>query len=317
MIILKFGGSSVGSSDKIINVINIIVKSIEKNKKIAVVFSAFQGITDELITVSELASTGNNKYNELFKNIEKRHLSAAKELISIKRQSNILANIKLHLNELEDVIHGVYLVKELSPRTLDFILSFGERLSAYIISSALIDKGISCEFLDSRELVRTDNNFGNAKVDFEITTKQIKEYFKTHSKLQVITGFIGTTINNETTTLGRGGSDYTAAIFGAALDVSEIQIWTDVDGVMTADPRKVKNAFSLPHITYEEAMELSHFGAKVIHPPTIQPAFSKKIPILIKNTFNPDFIGTVISNKANSNKFTIKGLSSIDNISHY
>ena len=315
MIILKFGGSSVGSSDKIINVINIIVKSIEKNKKIAVVFSAFQGITDELITVSELASTGNNKYNELFKNIEKRHLSAAKELISIKRQSNILANIKLHLNELEDVIHGVYLVKELSPRTLDFILSFGERLSAYIISSALIDKGISCEFLDSRELVRTDNNFGNAKVDFEITTKQIKEYFKTHSKLQVITGFIGTTINNETTTLGRGGSDYTAAIFGAALDVSEIQIWTDVDGVMTADPRKVKNAFSLPHITYEEAMELSHFGAKVIHPPTIQPAFSKKIPILIKNTFNPDFIGTVISNKANSNKFTIKGLSSIDNIS--
>jgi bifunctional aspartokinase / homoserine dehydrogenase 1 len=315
MKILKFGGSSVGSSEKIRNVLDIISETLKKNKKIAVVFSAFQGITDELIQISMLASTGNNKYHELFKNLEQRHLSTAKDLISVKKQSNILANIKLNINELDDVIHGVYLVKELSPRTLDFILSFGERLSAYIISNALIDKGIANEFLDSRKLVRTDNNFGNSKVDFEITIKQIKNYFKKHSQLQVITGFIGSTVNNETTTLGRGGSDYTAAIFGAALNVSEIQIWTDVDGVMTADPRKVKNAFSLPHITYEEAMELSHFGAKVIHPPTIQPAFNKKIPIIIKNTFNPDFNGTTISNKSNSNKFTIKGLSSIDNIS--
>ena len=315
MKILKFGGSSVGSSEKIINVINIITSTLKKEKKIAVVFSAFQGITDELIKISELASTGNNKYLELFKALEHRHISTAKDLISIKKQSNILANIKLNLNELEDVIHGVYLVKELSPRTLDFILSFGERLSAYIITSALNDKGISSEYLDSRKLVRTDNNFGNSKVDFEVTIKQIKNYFRSHKQLQVITGFIGTTIHNETTTLGRGGSDYTAAIFGAALNVSEIQIWTDVDGVMTADPRKVKNAFSLPHITYEEAMELSHFGAKVIHPPTIQPAFSKKIPIVIKNTFNPDFDGTIINNKSNSSKFTIKGLSSIDNIS--
>ena len=314
MKILKFGGSSVGSSEKIKNVIDIIASIINKRNKIAVVFSAFQGVTDELIKISKLASTGNNKYQELFKSLEQRHLSVAKDLISVKKQSNILANIKLSLNELEDVIHGVFLVKELSPRTLDFILSFGERLSAYIISKALTDRGISSEFLDSRELVRTDNNFGNAKVDFEITTKQIKDYFKSHNKLQVITGFIGSTINNETATLGRGGSDFTAAIFGAALNVSEIQIWTDVDGVMTADPRKVKNAFSLLHITYEEAMELSHFGAKVIHPPTIQPAFSKKIPILIKNSFNPEFAGTLISNKSNSNRFTIKGLSSIDNI---
>jgi len=315
MKILKFGGSSVGSSEKIINVINIISSVLRKDKKIVVILSAFQGITDELIKISELASIGNNKYQELFKDLDHRHILAAKDLISIKKQSNILANIKLSLNELEDVIHGVYLVKELSPRTLDFILSFGERLSAYIIANALSDKGIPSEYLDSRKLVRTDNNFGNAKVDFEITTKQIKDYFKSHNQLQVITGFIGTTVNNETTTLGRGGSDYTAAIFGAALNASEIQIWTDVDGVMTADPRKVKNAFSLPHITYEEAMELSHFGAKVIHPPTIQPAFSKKIPIVIKNTFNPEFSGTIINNKPNSSKFTIKGLSSIDNIS--
>ncbi|MGA9293346.1 MAG: bifunctional aspartate kinase/homoserine dehydrogenase I [Ignavibacteriaceae bacterium] len=314
MKILKFGGSSVGSSEKIKNVIEIINSIIKKKNKISVVFSAFQGVTDELIRISKLASTGNNKYQELFKNLEHRHLSTTKELISVKKQSNILANIKLSLNELEDVIHGVFLVKELSPRTLDFILSFGERLSAYIIANALHDKGIPSEYLDSRELVRTDNNFGNAKVEFELTTKRIKNYFRSHKKLQVITGFIGSTINNETTTLGRGGSDYTAAIFGAALNVSEIQIWTDVDGVMTADPRKVKNAFSLPHITYEEAMELSHFGAKVIHPPTIQPAFSRKIPIVIKNTFNPGFTGTLITNQPNSQKFTIKGLSSIDNI---
>ena len=314
MKILKFGGSSVGSSEKIKNVIQIINSTIKKKIKIAVVFSAFQGITDELIKISKLASAGNNKYQELFENLEQRHISTAKNLISVKKQSNILANIKLNLNELEEVIHGVFLVKELSPRTLDFILSFGERLSAYIIANALHDRGIPTEYLDSRGLVKTDNSFSNAKVDFEQTTKQIKNYFRVHEKLQIITGFIGSTVNNETTTLGRGGSDYTAAIFGAALNVSEIQIWTDVDGVMTADPRKVKNAFSLPHITYEEAMELSHFGAKVIHPPTIQPAFSRKIPIVIKNTFNPGFAGTLITNKPNSHKFAIKGLSSIDNI---
>ncbi|MEJ2614948.1 MAG: bifunctional aspartate kinase/homoserine dehydrogenase I [Ignavibacteriaceae bacterium] len=314
MKILKFGGSSVGSSEKIKNVIDIITSTTKKKVKTAVVFSAFQGITDELIRISKLASTGNNKYQEFFNNLEQRHLSIAKDLIAVKKQSNILANIKLNLNELEEVIHGVFLVKELSPRTLDFILSFGERLSAYIIANALHDRGIPTEYLDSRELVKTDNSFGNAKVDFEQTTKQIKDYFRSHKRLQIITGFIGSTVNNETTTLGRGGSDYTAAIFGAALNASEIQIWTDVDGVMTADPRKVKNAFSLPHITYEEAMELSHFGAKVIHPPTIQPAFSRKIPIVIKNTFNPEFAGTLITNKPNSNKFTIKGLSSIDNI---
>ena len=314
MKVLKFGGSSVGSSEKIINVIKIISSLLEKNKNLAIVFSAFQGVTDELIKISELAANGESTYQELFTNLEHRHISVAKELISIKKQSSILANIKLSLNELEDVIHGVYLVKELSPRTLDFILSFGERLSAFTIASALMDREILCEYLDTRELIKTDNGFGNAKVDFELTSKNIKNHFKKHGQLQVVTGFIGSTINNEATTLGRGGSDYTAAIIGAALNSTEIQIWTDVDGVMTADPRKVRNAFSLPHITYEEAMELSHFGAKVIHPPTIQPAFSKKIPITIKNTFNPDFAGTRINNKPNSSIFSVKGLSSIDTI---
>jgi len=315
MKVLKFGGSSVGNPERIKNVIEIIKRSIHSNKKIAVIFSALQGITDELIKISNLAASGNGDYFELYKLLEKKHLQIAKDLLDVKTQSNSLANIKLSLNELEDVLHGIYLVKELSPRTLDFILSFGERLSSYIISQALKDNGIDCEFLDSRQLIKTDENFGAAKVDFEVTNKNITKYFNAHKKFQVITGFIASTKSNETTTLGRGGSDYTASIFASALNAKEIEIWTDVDGVLTADPKKVKKAFSLKYLTYEEAMELSHFGAKVIHPPTMQPALDKKIPIRIKNTFNPSFEGTVINGKSEANDYLIKGISSIDNIS--
>src|SRR5690606_3052534 len=217
--------------------------------------------------------------------------------------SRILANLKLNLNELEDVLHGVYLVKELSLRTLDFIMSFGERFSAYIISEAMKDKNIDCAYLDSRIVIKTDENFGSTTVDFDLTNDAIKRHYINNNSLQVITGFIGSTVNDETTTLGRGGSDYSASIFAAALNADEIEIWTDVDGVLTADPRKVKKAFSIPDLTYEEAMELSHFGAKVIHPPTMQPALNKKIPIRIKNTFNPEFNGSLVSNKSRSNNF--------------
>ncbi len=314
MKILKFGGSSVGNPGRIKKVIEIIQNSAAENKKIAAVFSAFQGVTDQLINISKLASNGNSSYEEILKEIEKRHIAAAKELIDVKRQSSILASLKMNLNELDDVVHGVFLVKEISPRTLDFIMSFGERMSAYLIAEALKDKGTDAEFLDSRKLVKTDDNFGSARINFEATNKNISSYFKSNNKTQIITGFIGTTLNNETTTIGRGGSDYTASIFGAALNVDEIQIWTDVDGVLTANPTKVKKAFSLESITYEEAMELSHFGAKVIHPPTMQPAMNKKIPIRIKNTFSPDFAGTVIQEKNPEQSFAIKGISSIDNI---
>lgn len=315
MKILKFGGSSVGNAARIKGVISIIRSSIKQNKDISVVFSAFQGITDLLIKMSNLASQGKLEYLDVFKEIETRHIKTIQELIEIKNQSGIIASIKMSLNELEDVTNGVYLVKELSPRTLDFIMSFGERLSCFIINQALIDANIKSEFLDSRQVIKTDNNFGSARVDFNLTNKNIKEYFKAHTKLQVITGFIGSTKNSETTTLGRGGSDYSASIFGAALEVEEIEIWTDVDGVMTADPKKVKNAFALDTVTYEEAMELSHFGAKVIHPPTMHPALAKHIPIRIKNTFNPEFKGTVISSKTQHNEYDVKGISSIDDIS--
>ena len=232
----------------------------------AVVFSAFGGVTDTLIQISKLALEGNLEYKTRMAELEKRHLDAVRELINIQRQSSILAQVKFMMNELEDVLHGVYLVKERTPRTLDYVMSFGERLSAYIISEALKDRGHAAEFLDARKVIRTDNHFGYAKVDFETTNKLIKDYFKHHPDVQIITGFVATSESGETTTLGRSGSDYTAAIFAGALHATDLEIWTDVDGMMTADPRKVKKAFTVPEMSYEEAMELSHFGAKVIFP---------------------------------------------------
>jgi aspartokinase/homoserine dehydrogenase 1 len=205
-------------------------------------------------------------------------------------------------------------VKERTPRTLDYIMSFGERLSAYIIAQAFKDKGIPAEFLDARSVIRTDNNFGYAKVDFETTNKLIRDHFKNHQDLQIITGFVGTSESGETTTLGRSGSDYTAAIFAGALHATDLEIWTDVDGMMTADPRLVKKAFTVPQMSYEEAMELSHFGAKVIFPATMQPAMVNQIPIWIKNTFNPTFGGTVIHAESTNGKM-IKGISSMNGVS--
>lgn len=312
MKVLKFGGSSVASPARIRAVIEIIKPYL--SGEVAVVFSAFGGVTDELLEISKLALDGNAQYSQKADQLEKRHLEAVRELISIQKQSAILAQVKIKMNELEDVLHGVYLVKERTPRTLDYIMSFGERLSAFIIAEAIKDQGIAAEYLDARTLILTDNQFGHAKVDFEVTNKRISEHFGQRRPLQVITGFIGTADTGETTTLGRSGSDYTAAIFAAALQASDLEIWTDVDGMMTADPRLVKKAFTVPEMSYEEAMELSHFGAKVIFPATMQPAMINKIPIWIKNTFNPTFRGTVIHAQSTNGKL-IKGTSSLNGVS--
>ncbi|MFA6598444.1 MAG: bifunctional aspartate kinase/homoserine dehydrogenase I [Ignavibacteriaceae bacterium] len=315
MKILKFGGSSVASAERIKNVIEIIKTSLKKEKDLAVVFSAYQTVTDKLIVISHLAAEGNVSYLDNLKELENKHLTIAKELVSVSKQSGVIANIKFQLNELDDILHGVFLIKELSPKTLDYILSFGERLSAYTISESLKDRKIKNDFLDTRSIIKTDTQFGNARVIYDLTNKNIQKYFSTNKKLQIVTGFISSTIENETTTLGRGGSDFTASILGAALNAKEIEIWTDVDGVLTADPKKVKNAFPVKHLTFDEAMELSHFGAKVIYPPTMQPAHAKGIPLRIKNTFNPSAEGTLISKKKVANDFLIKGISSIDAIS--
>ncbi|MFA5805774.1 MAG: bifunctional aspartate kinase/homoserine dehydrogenase I [Melioribacteraceae bacterium] len=314
MKVLKFGGSSVGTPERISGVIDILKEYQAEGKKYAVVFSAFQGVTDSLILISNKAVARDETYLEDLEQLERIHYNSVEYLVSGNLKIASKKNVYDLLEELKEIVHGVFLVKELTLRSLDYIMSFGERLSCTIISEVMNCKGIKAEYLDSRLIIKTDDSFGNAKVNFDITNKNIEDYFSSHKKIQIITGFIGTTEKNETVTLGRGGSDYTASIFGAALNVEEIEIWTDVDGILTADPRKVLDSFSLNSVTYEEAMEMSHFGAKVIHPPTMKPALIKKIPIRIKNTFNPAFSGTVITEKEETGIFSVKGISSIDHI---
>lgn len=315
MIILKFGGSSVGNVDRINQVIQILIQYyVKKKKNFSVVFSAFQGVTDKLIEIGNAAFDRKSDYKEEFNKLYQKHIDIAKGL-NPNKNVVLLEKINLLSTELEEILHGVFLVKELTTRTLDYILSFGERFSNTIISETLFNRNINCEYLDASLLIKTDSDFGNARVNFSITNKNISDYFKKKKIPQIITGFIGSTANYEITTLGRGGSDYTASIFGAALNASAIEIWTDVDGILTADPRKVKDAFPLKSVSYEEAMELSHFGAKVIYPPTMLPALQKKIKIIIKNTFNPTFCGTEIVNRNSNDSFAIKGISSIDDIS--
>ena len=313
MIVLKFGGTSVASATRIEGLAAIIQNIRKKHQRLGVVVSAFGGVTDELIKMSRLAAKQDEEYISVFNAIRERHQTAVREL-GLSRDKALHDFLEETFSELHDILHGVYLVRELSARTLDFLSGHGEVLSAKIIAHYFKSKKISAEFLDARTVIRTDENFGSARVDFNTTNKNIRNHFSKSKSVEIITGFVASTAKNEMTTLGRGGSDYTAAIFGAALDAKEIQIWTDVDGVMTADPRKVKKAFSIATMTYVEAMEMSHFGAKVIHPPTIQPALDKKIPLLIKNTFKPEHPGTFISTKTSDPAFLIKGISSIDKI---
>ncbi len=212
------------------------------------------------------------------------------------------------------MLHGVLFTRELTPRTLDYVMSFGEILCSFIVAEAFRAQGVPAIFSDSRQLIKADETFGAGHVRYDITFHQIRNYFRKHPGFHVVPGFVASTTDNDTITLGRGGADFSASIYGAALSAGEIEIWTDVDGVMTADPRKVEKAFSIPRMTYAEAMEMSHFGARVIHPPTMQPALMHKIPIRIRNTFNPAFAGTVIGKDAGGNGFPIKGISSIDDI---
>ncbi|GAB3163712.1 bifunctional aspartate kinase/homoserine dehydrogenase I [Telluribacter humicola] len=314
MKVLKFGGTSVGTVDSIKQVISILEDNLAQGERIAVVFSAMGGVTNRLIEIGRMAAAGNGEYLDLMKAVEERHFTTIRGLIGVKSQSSTFATVKGLVNELEDLLRGVYLIRELTPRTLDLIMSFGERLSTTIITEALKHRGVAAEYCDARLMVRTNAYFGMAEVDFATTDRLILEHFAKSSALQCITGFVSSTADGITTTLGRGGSDYTASIFGAALDAEVIEIWTDVDGMMTADPRKVPNAFTIPSISYAEAMELSHFGAKVIYPPSLQPAFAKNIPLKVLNTFNRDFEGTLVSRTANSKDYAyaITGISSID-----
>ncbi len=315
MKVLKFGGSSVGNAENIEKVVNIVVKASETDV-CAVVLSAMQSTTDALITVGKLAEKGDDDFRRKIKEIENRHLTATRTLLAENTPDGIFDFIENRINELKNICEGVYLLRELSPRTLDRIVSFGEILSTKIFAAKLNSLKVENVWTDSRGLIRTDSNFNNAAVDFVQTNAQIKEYFhKSNAKLHVTQGFIASDANNITTTLGRGGSDYTGAILAAATDAEVLEIWTDVSGMMTADPRIVRNVRQIPRISYREAMELSHFGAKVIYPPTIQPILQKNIPILIKNTFAPDDFGTLITTETLDEKEIIRGITSIDKIS--
>ncbi len=314
MKVLKFGGTSVQSSE-MIRKVGAIVQAAKAEDSVAVVVSAFSGITDQLEKVSTLASEGDENYHQVKQEIEKRHLQCVSELLPVQNQSGVLASVKMLLNELDDVLQGLFLLKELTPKSRDFVMSFGERFSSYIVAAYFNSIGLDAQLADSRTLILTDSSFGNALVNFEVTYQRIQEYFKQNQQLVVIPGFIGATAAKETSTLGRGGSDYTASIFAAALGASVLEIWTDVDGMMTADPRKVKSTIPLKQLSYIEALELSHFGAKVLYPPSVQPVLAKDIPLKIKNTFRPEAEGTLISRQSEENGSPIKGISSIDSVS--
>ncbi|MCY7350312.1 MAG: bifunctional aspartate kinase/homoserine dehydrogenase I [Cytophagaceae bacterium] len=314
MNVLKFGGSSVGSVASIRAVVGIIRDRVDRQQPITVVFSAMGGFTNQLLDMGQRAAGGDESYRDVLKLASDRHLDIVREFIEPRTRGAVMASIMTLFNELEDVLRGVFLIREFSFRTSDLMVSFGERFSTTLIYEILRAQGVDCQYLDARKVIKTDANFGMAEVNYELTNRLIQEHFARHRSLQLITGFIASTERDETTTLGRGGSDYTASIVGAALNASEIEIWTDVDGMMTADPRKVRNAFTIPTITYAEAMELTHFGAKVIYPPSLQPAFARNIPIRVLNTFNTDFAGTVVSRAAQPSEYTITGISSIDSL---
>src|SRR5436190_3145021 len=261
------------------------------------------------------AEKADEGYKDILQLLEKKHLDAARILLPVTHQSSCLSMIKQHFNELEEICNSVFYLQELSLRTRDKLLSYGELFSSQIVTAAFVAKGISAKWIDCQQLIKTNSDFGNAAVNFSSTNENIHELIKqSGEKLFIAPGFIASDARNITTTLGRGGSDYTAAIFAAAVNASSLEIWTDVSGMMTADPRWVANARIISSISYQEAMELSHFGAKVIYPPTIQPVLSKNIPVWIKNTFAKDEHGTVIKNDAESDGGIIRGISSINNI---
>lgn len=308
MKILKFGGTSVGTPERIRGVKEIIEA---QSSPCLVVISALQGITDDLKHVSELASERNDDYEILLGRIIDRHIEFTRQLIPSDKQEAVIKDIQKISDELRETLDGIYLLRELSKHSLDQTLSAGEILSSLIISKVIPDS----QLIDARNLIKTDSNFGYANVDFSKTNALIKKNLHGLRKRIIVPGFIASNPGGETTTLGRGGSDYTASIFAAALDAEALEIWTDVDGFMTADPKKVEKAYAIDNLTYSEAIELSHFGARVIYTPTLRPVYKKDIPIIVLNTFNRDSKGTIISNKPNGDHISpIKGISSIDHI---
>lgn len=314
MQVLKFGGTSVASAENINKVVEIVSATVKKEPAVVVV-SALGGVTDLLLGAATLAAAGDDAYREKLTVVEQRHLEAVKQLLPVANQSQLLSLVKKACNEIEDICNGVFLLRELTARSKDRIASYGEWLSSRIIAERFNSAGVPAQWVDSRELIRTNSSFTAAEVDYTVTNQQVHKYFdQSDASLYILPGFIASDSQGITTTLGRGGSDFTAAIMAAALDATVLEIWTDVSGMMTADPRLTSNARIIPQISYQEAMELSHFGAKVIYPPTIQPVMGKGIPVWIKNTFAPSDEGTLIESVTRKDGDIVRGISSINNI---
>lgn len=304
LVIMKFGGTSLGSHERIQQAASLVAE--QKNQHPVVVTSAMSQVTNLLISTAEAAlHKKRTVVKSNLKTLREKHFAVAKTKFTCEKINELL-------KELGDLYEGIGMLQELTPRALDFACSFGERMSSWLMTEALQTMGLSAERWDSRTLVRTNNHFGAAEIEWKITEKNIARALVPQVKksiVPVVTGYIGATAKKETTTLGRGGSDYSASILGVSLNASEIQIWTDVDGMMTCDPRLIPEARLVPQVSFQEAAELAYFGAKVLHPKTIQPAVDKNIPVKILNTMNPKCAGTTIIGTSQKTKGTIKAIS--------
>ena len=310
MKVMKFGGTSVGSASSILSVKKIVEAQQEPT---IIVVSALGGITDKLINTSKIAASGDPSYENEFRKIVYRHVEMVKEVFPAgEEQTQLQRQVGELLNELKDIFQGIYLIKDLSQKTSDTIVSYGERLSSLIAARLT-----GAELLDSRQFIKTEKKYSKHVLDTELTNRLVRETFAHRPRLALVPGFIATDKSTGVVTnLGRGGSDYTAAIIAAALDADSLEIWTDVDGFMTADPRVISTAYTINELSYVEATELCNFGAKVVYPPTIYPVCHKNIPILIKNTFNPTGTGTIIKQEVSDPQSkAIKGISSINDTS--
>ena len=314
MRILKFGGSSLANPERIKLVTKIIMQYASEYPDISVVISAQSGVTDQLAKLCELIPAFSSENDAVIKDLEQRHLTAIKTLLPVTQQPAAMAEIMSMCNELSDIVKGASLVGEVTARTRDSILSFGERMSAFLVCQAIKTDIPDAMYIDARLMIKTDSTFGRARVDFESTGKLIKAIYSESQGVKIVTGFIASTEPGYTTTLGRNGSDYTASILGSALGADAIEIWSDTDGVMTADPAYVKEAQCIAQLSYSEAMELSHFGAKILFPASLYPAMAKQIPIHVKNTFNPEHRGTLICNESSKDNGFIKGITSLGNV---
>ena len=309
MKVMKFGGSSVADAGRMRTVAGLVGEA-SRADRVVVVLSAMQGVTDLLVSAARSAESGSEEYRAALDALRARHVEAVRALLAPAEQASVITPLTLMANELEEVLHGVELLRECTHRTMDLAMSFGERMSCAIFTALLASLGERAVYVDARELIVTDERFGSGVVDFAASYPRIASRLGAEQGIPVVPGFIAATPKGVTTTLGRNGSDYTASIVGAGLGAETIEIWTDVDGVLSADPRVVPGAFVIPRVTFEEAMELSYFGAKVIHPSTMIPAVEKRIPIVIKNTLNPSAPGTLIGNGGGRSEHPITGIAS-------